>query len=49
MHSIPHQRDLISSHVREDGDYPTRRFIAVFVYHNCIREFDGKAWTVRPR
>lgn len=43
---IPQTRDLIKTEIRSEGAYPRTRFIAVFYYPNCVREFDGSNWTV---
>lgn len=44
----PDTRDLIAHSHRTEGSAPTTRHIAVFLYPDCIREFDGQTWHVRP-
>lgn len=44
----PDTRDLIAHSHRAEQDGQSTRHIAVFLYPDCIREFDGQGWHVRP-
>ena len=44
----PDARDLIAHSHRQVRDGQSTRHIAVFLYPDCIREFDGQAWSVKP-
>ena len=37
---------LLSHSIRSEGSFPKTKYIAVFVYPNCVREYDGERWTV---
>lgn len=42
---LPRDRDMISYTIREEGEAPRKKFIAVFEYPDCTREFDG-TWKI---
>lgn len=44
----PDTRDLIAHSHRAERDGQRTDHIAVFLYPDCIREFDGQGWHVRP-
>lgn len=43
----PDTRDLIAHSHRQVQDGPRTDHIAVFLYPDCIREFDGQGWAVK--
>jgi hypothetical protein len=48
LSNIPQFSNMISSHLRSIGgeNGNQRTWIAVFDYPDCVREFDGKKWTI---
>lgn len=44
----PDTRDLIAHSHRAEQDGQRTDHIAVFLYPDCIREFDGQSWLVKP-
>ncbi len=44
----PDTRDLLAHSHRAEQDGQSTRHVAVFLYPDCIREFDGASWSVRP-
>lgn len=37
---------LINTFTRTEGSFPRTKFIQVFEYNNCTREFDGSHWSL---
>jgi hypothetical protein len=37
---------MISSSLTAEGQYPKTRYVCVFEYPDCRREFDGTTWRV---
>jgi len=48
LSAIPTSRNLISHSIRKEGAFPKTKFISVFVYPDCVREYDGMSWKVIP-
>jgi hypothetical protein len=44
--AVPTTRDMISSSLTAEGQYPKTRYVCVFEYPDCRREFDGTTWRV---
>lgn len=38
--------ELIEYYIREEDKGSHKEFIAVFIYPECMREFDGRTWTM---
>lgn len=46
LSNIPQFSNMLSSYLRSEGESPRKHWIAVFEYPDCVREFDGKKWSV---
>jgi hypothetical protein len=39
--------DILSSGVRVEGDFPSRRFVAWWEHERGLAEFDGREWSFK--
>lgn len=44
--AVPVERDLISWGHERRTDGPKHKWVTIFRYPDCDREFDGREWTV---
>ena len=48
LQALPNDRTerIIASGIRREGEFPRTQFIAWWDHPNCVREFDGKNWSI---
>lgn len=48
--ALPNDRteQIVASGIRREGSAPRTTFIAWWDHPSCVREFDGKTWSIYP-